>query len=135
MTASRGFHADARRNRLARRLRLVAAWLVLARALAAAAAVAAVFSVAASCAQRPPSFPFQPSSASTRQSADDVDRRYVTAVQPLLKTYCYSCHGGSSPAAKVDLTPFDTAAEVTAAYDLWQRLHGRLDRREMPPRG
>ena len=38
-------------------------------------------------------------------------------------------------AAKVDLTAFDTTAEVTAAFDLWQRLHGRLDRREMPPRG
>jgi mono/diheme cytochrome c family protein len=100
-----------------------------------AAALALVFAVASSCAQRPPSLPSQRASASTRQPADDIDRRYVTDVQPLLKTYCHSCHGGSSPAAKVDLTAFDTAAEVIAAYDLWQRLHGRLDRREMPPRG
>ena len=56
-------------------------------------------------------------------------------MQPLLKTYCYSCHGGSTPAAKLDLTAFDTTEKVAAAFDVWERLHGRLDRREMPPRG
>jgi hypothetical protein len=37
--------------------------------------------------------------------------------------------------AKLDLTAFDTTAKVVAAFDVWERLHGRIDRREMPPRG
>ena len=106
---------------------------VLFRALAGTAIVVVVFVALSSCARRPASLPSRQSASSTPRPTD-LDQRYLADVRPLLNTYCYSCHGGSSPAAKVDLTAFDTTAKVTAAFDLWQRLHGRLDRREMPPR-
>src|SRR5687768_2409369 len=108
--------------------------MTLYQALAAAATVAALFGVM-SCAGRPASPLSGQAPASGRQPTPGLDQRYVTDVQPLLKTYCYSCHGGASPAAKLDLTAFDTTGKVVAAFDVWERLHGRLDRREMPPRG
>ena len=100
----------------------------------AAVAVAVVFAATSSCARRPPSLPSQQAESAAPASADDLVQRYVNDVQPLLKTYCYSCHSGSSPAAKLDLTAFDTTGNVVAAFDVRERLHGRLDRREMPPR-
>src|SRR5688572_20699541 len=106
----------------------------VARALAAAAIVAAVIGMT-SCARRGASQLPGPAQSATSRPIRGLDQRYSTAVQPLLKTYCHSCHGGSSPAAKLDLTAFDTTAKVAAAFDIWERLHGRLDRREMPPRG
>ena len=108
--------------------------MTLYRALAAAATVAAVFG-AMSCAGRAASQLSGSASSSAQQPTHGFDQRYVSDVQPLLKRYCYSCHSGPSPAAKLDLTAFDTTAKVVAAFELWQRLHGRLDRREMPPRG
>ncbi len=105
------------------------------RSLAAATTLAAVFAATASCARPPASLSSRAAVASTSPSTTDLDRRLIADVQPLLKTYCYSCHGGASPAAKLDLTAFDTVPKVVAASDLWERLHGRLDRHEMPPRG
>ncbi|HET9196156.1 MAG TPA: DUF1592 domain-containing protein [Vicinamibacterales bacterium] len=98
----------------------------------AAVAVAVVFAATSSCARLPPSLASQ--TVPTAPRSANLDQRYVTDVQPLLKTYCHSCHGGSSPAARLDLTAFDTTGRVISAFDVWERLHGRLDRREMPPR-
>ena len=105
------------------------------RSLSALATVAAVFAVTSSCVRPPASLSSRSAQSSTRPPAGDLDRRLKDDVQPLLKMYCTSCHGGSSPAAKLDLTAFDTTAAVVAAFDAWERVHGRLARREMPPRG
>jgi hypothetical protein len=105
------------------------------QSLTSSVGIAAVVAAAGSCARPPASFPSRPALLSTPAGAADLDGRFTTAVQPLLKTYCYSCHGGSSPAARLDLASFDTTAKVAAAFDVWERLHGRIDRHEMPPRG
>ena len=105
------------------------------RPLAAATVVTAVLGVTAAYAwQAAVQLPGR-AAPPTPRPAQGLDQRYLTDVQPLLKTYCYSCHAGSSPAAKLDLTAFDTTAKVAAAFDVWDRLHVRLDRRDMPPRG
>jgi hypothetical protein len=105
------------------------------RSLATLATIGALFAATSSCARPPATFPSRAVQSSTPPPAADLDRRLAADVKPLLKTYCISCHGGSSPAAKLDLTTFDTTAQVVGAFDMWERLHGRLDRREMPPRG
>ena len=103
------------------------------RSLATLAVVAAAVAATSSCVR--PSLPSRSALSSTPPAAADLDRRLTADVRPLLETYCTSCHGGSSPMAKLDLTAFDTTAKVVAAFDVWERLHGRIDRREMPPRG
>ena len=107
------------------------------RSLAAVATLTAAFVASSSCVRPPAAFPSQGAAPApaVRSPAIDLDRRFTADVQPLLKTYCYACHGGASPAAKLDLTAFDSVQKVVAASDVWERLHGRLDRREMPPRG
>src|SRR5688572_13645978 len=105
------------------------------RRLAATTLVTAVVGVTAVYAWRSPAQLPGSAAPPTRRPAQGLDQRFASDVQPLLKTYCYSCHGGSSPAAKLDLTAFDTSGKLIAAFDTWERVHGRLDRREMPPRG
>ena len=104
------------------------------RSLSLAAGTAAIVAAASSCVRPPTPLPRPPAGASTSVSDAEIDARFAR-VQPLLKTYCYSCHGGAAPAAKLDLTKLDTAATVSKAVDILERLPGRIDRREMPPRG
>jgi hypothetical protein len=104
------------------------------RRLAAATVVTAVFAVTVVYARQSASQPPARAASTTPRRLQSLDERYRTDVQPLLKQYCFSCHSGSSPAAKLDLTAFDTTDSVVTGFDVWERLHGRLDRREMPPR-
>ena len=62
-----------------------------------------------------------------------LDRRFVAEVQPVLKTYCVSCHSGPSPASMLDLTAHDSTAEIVAAFATWEHVHSRLERGDMPP--
>ena len=57
----------------------------------AAVAVAVVFAATSSCARPPPSLASQ--TVPTAPRSANLDHRHVTDVQPLLKTYCHSCHG------------------------------------------
>src|SRR5688572_2236703 len=61
------------------------------------------------------------------------DRRFVAEVQPVLKTYCVSCHSGRSPASMLDLTAHGSTAEIVAAFATWEHVHSRLERGDMPP--
>ena len=106
----------------------------LTRRLAAATVVTAVVAVTAAYGWQSAATPAPAAASTAPRRPQNLDERFRTEVQPLLKQYCFPCHSGSSPAAKLDLTAFDTADTVVAGFDVWERLHGRLDRREMPPR-
>ena len=60
-----------------------------------------------------------------------LDRRFVAEVQPVLKTYCFSCHSGPSPASMLDLTAHDSTAEIVAAFATWEHVHSRLELTEL----
>lgn len=72
------------------------------------------------------------------QSAPDYqnfDQRFSQDVQPVLRSYCYGCHGGPQPESMMDLTAFGNTAQIVAALGVWEHVHDRLEAGEMPPRG
>ena len=95
----------------------------------ASSTVVSLLALLCSCARAPVGLP-------ARTAAQDyraLDRRFVAEVQPVLKTYCYSCHSGPSPASMLDLTSYDNTAKIVAAFATWEHVHSRLERRDMPP--
>jgi len=63
----------------------------------------------------------------------NLDRQFKERVQPLVETYCYTCHGKEKTEAKLDLTTFATAAQVAARHRTWELIRERLKAGEMPP--
>jgi hypothetical protein len=62
-----------------------------------------------------------------------LQRQFVEEVRPFLATYCYSCHSGDDPEAKLDFTGYSTTDHVAARHATWQLVRERLRAKEMPP--
>ncbi len=65
-----------------------------------------------------------------RQSLED---RFTDVVKPFLGQYCLGCHGERKKEAKLDLSCYPSAAEVTRDHRVWELVSERLDAEEMPP--
>ena len=62
-----------------------------------------------------------------------LDSRFSSTVQPFLKTYCFTCHGGEKTEAEFDLTTYWSRAAVVKDGRRWALLLERLETGEMPP--
>jgi hypothetical protein len=75
--------------------------------------------------------------ATSLARADDgsaaLEIQFSRTIQPLLKKYCYECHGEKSPRAGVDLARFRTPRQVLEARRLWSNVLAKVRGREMPP--
>jgi uncharacterized protein DUF1592/uncharacterized protein DUF1588/uncharacterized protein DUF1587/uncharacterized protein DUF1595/uncharacterized protein DUF1585/cytochrome c len=58
---------------------------------------------------------------------------FETRIKPFLQTYCYSCHGGTQPAAGFDLTSYGTQDSIVSDQRRWNLVVARLKAGEMPP--
>src|SRR5580704_259782 len=65
----------------------------------------------------------------------ELDRRFTQTVRPFLATYCLTCHGGSNPAAQLDLRQYSTIADVVRDHLRWTLVSEKLTSMEMPPKG
>ncbi len=73
--------------------------------------------------------------AAVRESpADALESRFATHVQPFLRHYCISCHGGKKPKGSLDLSRDATVAAITNNVRRWERVRERLQAQEMPPK-
>jgi hypothetical protein len=54
-------------------------------------------------------------------------------VVPFLERYCTDCHGGSDPEARLGLDRYRESGNVQEDYDVWERILGMLNERQMPP--
>ncbi|MGY8767245.1 MAG: DUF1592 domain-containing protein [Pirellulales bacterium] len=60
--------------------------------------------------------------------------KYAADIQPLLKKYCFECHGaGDEVNGEVDFTKIKTAAQVDASFEQWESAVGLVEAGEMPP--
>jgi len=59
--------------------------------------------------------------------------RFEKEILPILKTYCYDCHGDGSSKGKVSLDEFKTHAELLADRELWAAALKNLRAGLMPP--
>ncbi|MBC7965820.1 MAG: DUF1592 domain-containing protein [Fuerstia sp.] len=60
---------------------------------------------------------------------------FETQVVPILKTYCYECHGGGEKEGDLALDQFSTADEALARSDLWWNVLKNVRSQLMPPVG
>lgn len=60
---------------------------------------------------------------------------YNDQIQPLLAQYCYDCHSGDAPAAKIDFESMQTENEARSAYEVWARAVEVIQAHQMPPEG
>ncbi|MBI5767084.1 MAG: DUF1592 domain-containing protein [Verrucomicrobia bacterium] len=58
---------------------------------------------------------------------------YERDITPLLKKYCYDCHGDGHHKAGLALDDYATAADVRAARQKWESVLRHVARHEMPP--
>ena len=65
-------------------------------------------------------------------SADDAndESSFRTQLAPLLRTYCYDCHGSGS---EIELEKYRTAAEVKKERGVWGRAIAQIRLGTMPP--
>lgn len=58
---------------------------------------------------------------------------FETSVRPLLVKHCLPCHSGENPRAGLSLEKFRTAASVTQASNLWEKVADNVASGHMPP--
>ena len=63
-----------------------------------------------------------------------IDGSFYSTVRPLLKTYCYKCHGYRNPKGKFNLRKFLGEKAVRQNYKLFRELVNKVRTREMPPK-
>jgi hypothetical protein len=66
-------------------------------------------------------------------SAQQLEEGFRRQIAPFLETYCWSCHGGKEPEAKLDLTGYTTLAAIVQDLPHWEVILRRLEAGEMPP--
>ena len=66
-------------------------------------------------------------------SAESLDSRFASHIQPFLTRYCFSCHGAEKPEAMLDLSRDASVAAVAKNLSHWNLALERLRSQEMPP--
>lgn len=67
--------------------------------------------------------------------AADFAEEFTTSIQPILKTYCHSCHGPEKQKGDLNFADFERFEQVLERRDLWTEVLGRVQADEMPPKG
>ncbi len=69
-------------------------------------------------------------------SAAESSAAFIEEVQPLLKTYCFSCHGPDLQVANIRLDDLSAnLVEDRRDAEIWRNTLHKLRRGEMPPKG
>jgi len=72
--------------------------------------------------------------ATANASSDELrDAAYQKQVRPLLKRYCFECHGADDSMGELRLDRFDDLAAVRNGRKTWERVLGMLSSDAMPP--
>jgi hypothetical protein len=69
--------------------------------------------------------------ATASAAAVDAPDTFPTEIRPLLKQYCYSCHGPKHD--QLNLKAYETTDQVKRDRDAWLKVLTKLHLREMPP--
>src|SRR5260370_4400980 len=54
---------------------------------------------------------------------------------PVLKQYCFQCHGGATPMGGVSLQQLTSQASVGESFAVWGKVAAVLEQHRMPPQG
>jgi len=64
-----------------------------------------------------------------------IPDEFQQQVKPVLRQFCYRCHGGEKTKGDVNLTKFENAQSVERDPKLWRTVMEKLRERDMPPDG
>ncbi len=103
-------------------------WMGTVATLSTAAALGA------SAAPRRPMMNARPSNPSTEASSLTIGA-FQKDLQPLLQSFCISCHSGKSPAARLSLEAWVNTAAILATPKDAEHVLAKLSDRTMPPPG
>src|SRR5689334_7340566 len=67
--------------------------------------------------------------------SSDGQSHYRERIIPLLKTYCYECHGGGAKEGNLALDQFATASDALQSRELRWKVFKNLRAGVMPPAG
>jgi len=70
---------------------------------------------------------------SQEPTAQSLQSDFTKTISPFLQQYCVDCHSGTEPEAKLDLSGFRSAADVSDSHPTWELLLRRLQAGDMPP--
>lgn len=59
--------------------------------------------------------------------------QYRMEIEPLLKEYCYDCHGDGMDKGKIALDKFGSDADMLGSHDLWLTALMPLPKSTLPP--
>src|SRR4051794_27461983 len=68
------------------------------------------------------------------RAQDPATLTFARDVQPLLQTYCFTCHGGDKQKGDVSLAPFKDDQAVQSDPWLWRAALTQLGDYTMPPK-
>jgi hypothetical protein len=112
-------------------------WRKIAACSVALAATAALggcaFFSAGPRAQAPPAKPVAAAKMPAADPSAFADVEFREKVTPLLKTYCYDCHGNGQKTGGLALDAYASAAAVTADAKTWDKLYRYVRTHQMPP--
>jgi hypothetical protein len=75
-----------------------------------------------------------PGKSQDTRSLKITQTEYASAIQPLLKQFCFECHSGANIEADVDLATFATIADLRRDIKVWLKIRDMLDSQQMPPK-
>lgn len=64
-----------------------------------------------------------------------IPDEFQQQIRPVLRQFCYRCHGGEKIKGDVNLTKFESARSVERDPKLWRTVMDKLRQRDMPPDG
>lgn len=73
------------------------------------------------------------SSFAHAEEVAQLNAAYLSAVQPLLKSFCFECHSGDTLEADIDLAAFTDLTQVRKHTKVWQKIGEMLSSEQMPP--
>jgi hypothetical protein len=73
-------------------------------------------------------------SIATIQAAAEDTLTFEKDIRPLVENYCFDCHDKDALKGDLDLTRFETTAQIFDSIAVWQRIRMRVENGEMPPR-
>src|SRR3954454_13199279 len=54
---------------------------------------------------------------------------------PMLKQYCFQCHGSTAPMAGISIQQLTTTTSLADGYQHWEKVAAALEQNRMPPKG
>jgi len=65
---------------------------------------------------------------------EPLAEQFANEIRPLVERYCVECHAGETPEGDLDLSAFQSLADVRTVPRTWQKVLEMLESGQMPPK-